>query len=28
VPWSTGGGLDAVLAAVQQRLVRAPRLRR
>jgi uncharacterized protein (DUF58 family) len=25
VPWSTGGGLDAVLAAVQQRLVRAPR---
>jgi uncharacterized protein (DUF58 family) len=28
VPWSSGGGLDVVLAAVQQRLVRAPRVRR
>jgi uncharacterized protein (DUF58 family) len=28
VPWSSGGGLDAVLAAVQQRLMRAPRVRR
>ena len=28
VPWSAGSGLDVVLAAVQQRLIRAPRVRR
>ncbi|MCU1675279.1 MAG: hypothetical protein JWM93_37 [Frankiales bacterium] len=28
VPWSSGGGLDAILAAVQQRLMRAPKVRR